>query len=1094
MLLDSGADSNFLPPAIAKMGRLTKLDQPIMATTATNKRHQITHSVDFTITKPFKLQFQAYVLPGLRKIILGRPTLQQLRYELTPTSEFITIAGQKYNCTLERFVNNLTLSVSKVTTLTHESLIEDIKKKYPQLADQTTRKPKNRQFKYDIVLTSDQPVISKPYFCNAQDKEVIELFLQQNLDAGILLHAPDNIPISLSAVFVVRTANKARVVVDFRRLNAVTKKIPYYVPNLRDLAPLVHKAKCFSTIDLKAAYHQIGVTPRTSHAFGIVTHLGNYVYQTLPFGATNSPYVFCNFISTVLKGIEGIFLYLDDVLIYADNLEDNARIVNQVCEALNNAGLQINIDKTKLLQKSVKFLGFIISEEGTKVDPDKIASISHWQLPSTKSEVRSLISFVSFIRSYIPRVATLLHPLSELLKGGSSRKGPITHNDESIKAFNELKSCLTTISPLGHYNPHKVTHIFTDASTLAVGAVICQSHNHKGSTILAPISFFSAKLTPTQLRYSTMERELLAIVATIVKNRHLTGGPLYIYTDHFSLLVMLDSAAQPNLRVQRFLDVLTAYQPRIFYLAGKLNILADFCSRYQTDSMTEVVNEDEILNPHNVLTVPTTPAVASLQLSDLNDNHLQAIKDQLLDPDSLTTNSSDFPDSTTAHNDDLPLHHFTVINDELKVILQNQVLPVFLRANFTNLVQSIHSHYHASIRITHYFALQMAWHPDSLPITINTIRHCSICQQTAPITLARREIIPLEPVPAFTRWAFDYVSPLQGSPNASYILVGVEYTTGLLYAVPTLNQTSATVVSLLQLISQVHSYPNEVICDNGRQFIANDVQLWCQHHFVKLIHTSNYHPISNGRVERANGLIKKILRGLIGPLLPNWDSVLYKAVQIYNGTPTIHGHTPYFLAMGISTHLSNYRDQLVQAFPPLPTEAEFNEEVAMLRLHELVVKGKSVDKHNDAKTQKMAYQKMMSAPFGIPANFQKGQWIYRRRKKLAKNQYNFDGPFLIEEVRNNNSYIISRNGKREKGTYHQDMLKPAFALEDSPITALSNFQKSMQEIEYRVLGKMFDEIKVRVIMLSDIMKNRKPVKIDAVMTHPQFYERERVML
>ena len=126
-------------------------------------------------------------------------------------------------------------------------------------------------------------------------------------------------------------------------------------------------------------------------------------------GATNSPYVFCNFISTVLKGIEGIFLYLDDVLIYADNLEDNARIVNQVCEALNNAGLQINIDKTKLLQKSVKFLGFIISEEGTKVDPDKIASISHWQLPSTKSEVRSLISFVSFIRSYIPRVATLLH-------------------------------------------------------------------------------------------------------------------------------------------------------------------------------------------------------------------------------------------------------------------------------------------------------------------------------------------------------------------------------------------------------------------------------------------------------------------------------------------------------------------------------------------------------------------------------------------------------------------------------------------------------------------------------------------------------------
>ena len=147
-------------------------------------------------------------------------------------------------------------------------------------------------------------------------------------------------------------------------------------------------------------------------------------------------------------------------------------------------------------------------------------------------------------------MATLLHPLPELLKGGSSRKGPITHNDESIKAFNELKSCLTTISPLGHYNPHKVTHILL---MLPHWLLVLSFVNHITTRdLLFLLQFhFSAKLTPTQLRYSTMERELLAIVATIVKNRHLTG-PLYIYTDHFSLLVMLDSAAQPNLRVQRF--------------------------------------------------------------------------------------------------------------------------------------------------------------------------------------------------------------------------------------------------------------------------------------------------------------------------------------------------------------------------------------------------------------------------------------------------------------------------------------------------------------------------------------------------------------
>lgn len=144
VFLDSRADANFIPPQLSTQGKVAPLDKPIIATTATNKRHAITHRVEFTITQPFHLKFSAYVLPGVKRIILDKPTLRHLQYQIIPHAEFITLAGKRYNCSLKRFANSISISVSSISTLNHESLLTAIKTKYPSLTDTTPRKPKNR--------------------------------------------------------------------------------------------------------------------------------------------------------------------------------------------------------------------------------------------------------------------------------------------------------------------------------------------------------------------------------------------------------------------------------------------------------------------------------------------------------------------------------------------------------------------------------------------------------------------------------------------------------------------------------------------------------------------------------------------------------------------------------------------------------------------------------------------------------------------------------------------------------------------------------------------------------------------------------------
>ena len=396
------------------------------------------------------------------------------------------------------------------------------------------------------------------------------------------------------------------------------------------------------------------------------------------------------------------------------------------------------------------------------------------------------------------------------------------------------------------------------------------------------------------------------------------------------------------------------------------------------------------------------------------------------------------------------------------------------RDAFTELARAIHEKYHASIRVTDYLTLQLAWSPDHLILITNIVRSCSHCQVRSSFHQVNREFTPLEPLPCFARWGMDFIGPINQSNGPRYALNAIEYVSGLMYSFPCQSPNAETAINLLKLILQVHLKPSTIVCDNGAAFTSQNFLSWCQNHNIEVRFSSLYHPLSNGRTEKANGLLKRILIGLTNSNLSQWHEVLHIAVNIYNLTPTVFDFTPYYLAMGITTNINEFQQQFERSFGSNDTNDVDAIDTTILRLYEIDEMQRSREIHTDLKMRRAAWVNTMKKPFQKPAKFLKGDWVYRKKaKKANKSDPNYDGPYQIIAVHDKDNYkILDSNGNIIKTTVHHDDLKYSYTFEDSPIIALSNYKNAIRDLEQKLLEKITHEISNNLVTLKEIHKNR----------------------
>jgi hypothetical protein len=290
---------------------------------------------------------------------------------------------------------------------------------YPDIfPDDLPGMPPDRDIEFIIELQPGTAPISKRlYRMPPNELAELKIQLQDLLDKGYI--HPSASPWGCPALFVKKKDNSLRLYVDYHPLNAVTIKNKYPLPRIDILFDQLAGAKVFSKIDLRSGYHQIKI--RSSDIpIAFSTRYGLYEYLVMSFGFTNAPAYFMYLMNSVfMRELDKfVVVFIDDILIYSKNSEDQVEHLHVVLQKLRDHHLYAKFSKCEFWLDIVKFLGHTISSNGISTDPSKVQEVMDWKPPTSVHQIRSFPGLAGYYRYFIPDFSKIAKPMTERLKKG----------------------------------------------------------------------------------------------------------------------------------------------------------------------------------------------------------------------------------------------------------------------------------------------------------------------------------------------------------------------------------------------------------------------------------------------------------------------------------------------------------------------------------------------------------------------------------------------------------------------------------------------------------------------------------------------------
>lgn len=252
--------------------------------------------------------------------------------------------------------------------------------------------------KHKINTVDDIPIHVKQYRYAFVHKQELQSQLKELKDSGIIRasNSPSNSPLWIVPKKADSKGNKKwRMVIDYRKLNEKTVGDAYPLVNITDILDQLGGAKYFSIFDLAKGFYQIPLDPESIPKTAFSGPFGHYEFTRMPFGLKTAPNTFQRLMDQVLSGLQGIelFVYMDDIIIYANSIEEHTRKLKSLLGRLKTAGLALQPDKCYFLRREICYLGHVISEDGVKPDPNKIIAVKEFPIPSEKGNLFSLERF-----------------------------------------------------------------------------------------------------------------------------------------------------------------------------------------------------------------------------------------------------------------------------------------------------------------------------------------------------------------------------------------------------------------------------------------------------------------------------------------------------------------------------------------------------------------------------------------------------------------------------------------------------------------------------------------------------------------------------
>ena len=769
---------------------------------------------------------------------------------------------------------------------------------YPEiLTPSFTLKEPVHGVRHHIPTKEGPPVQSRARRLDPEKLAVAKAEIEKLVDLGVCYRGKSEW--SSPLLVTTKPCGGWRVCGDYRRLNNLTTDDRYPVRTLQDFTSELHGMKVFSKVDLMKGYHQIPVADEDVKKTAVITPFGLFIFPRTPFGLKNAGQDFQRLMDEILGDIPRVFVYIDDILVASENMEQHLQDLDVVFKTLAANGLVVQRSKCVLGQPALEFLGYAVDENGIAPLPERVVAIRATTPPTSVKELQRFLGMVGYYRKFIPKAASHMYHLFEALKG---KPKSLEWTADCQASFEAIKEALAGAALLFHPRPGATLALTTDASNLAIGGVLEQ----RGPRGWEPLAFYSSKLKPNEKMWPPYDRELLGAFKSIRHFKHMLEGRAFtLYTDHQSLVPSLSKKTDAQTARQMYqLSCIAEYTTDIRYVEGKANLVADALSR-PNEEVPEVCsishqqqelepNACQTTSPESPSSAPSTSESASAANNSLNKRStpsssptshaaasaakseaavadlncvIAAIGDMGVDWAEIASQQPldpEFRELRANTRSGLNFKAVDIGQRSLIVDTSNGPARPYIPSAFRRQIFDIlHGLGHPGVERTRQMVQAKVVWPNMRSDVSRWARECLQCQQ-AKVT---RHVVP--PIGEFEvpNRRFEHVNvdlvTLPLSNGFRYLLTAVDRLSRWPVAVPIVDISAQSVAdAFTHGWIQHYGIPATITTDRGSQFSSDIFQQLTRTWGIRALMTAPYHPEANGLVERFHRRLKESLIAL----------------------------------------------------------------------------------------------------------------------------------------------------------------------------------------------------------------------------------------
>jgi hypothetical protein len=773
--------------------------------------------------------------------------------------------------------------------------------------------------------------------------DLLSKYLKEMIEGGRI--RASNSPWGANVLFVPKPDGSYRCVQDYRELNKRMKHDTYPLPRV-DVHLDMAQGVFWTKMDLLKGFYQLPMHPDSVKYTAFNTMMGKYEFLVMPMGLQSAPGSFMRAMNLIFDDLIwdpncrkecGILVYLDDIVIFSQNEEQHMEILKKVLDRLRAHKLQCRFDKCTFAVTEVEYLGFMLSHQGIRMNPDKVAVVKEWtESPTSKTDIRAFLGVVN----YLKRFCKGLSHHSAILSDWAAEKSKAPWTEAHVNAMQNIKNLLCSEEVLASPKVDPTTNnyypftVITDASEVAVGAIMLQQQGDNLEDTKV-IGYASSKFKHAEKNYYVHEKELLGVLMAVQQwNCFLEGSRFKVLTDHHSL-IWLHKLSDPSRRQSRWVDVLQGHDFECLYIKGETN---------PADAFTRVPYEHDVVDIDDKPIDKSLVVLRTLRLALQESNlHIKVTPPKLQawqeDTKLVLTQPWKRPTLYKAiseayaldpcYNDHqwMTTHHITYnqglyFKDNRVAIPDNLGLKIDVLVEHHDSLMGGHMGIDKTIeKITRLF-----WWPNMHVDIENHVRTCPACQVSK-----HRNWKPQGQThdlrPATSPWEVvhvDFAGPFKLRAPGGYnriLIFTCAFTKLSVFVKCKTTLTSEALADLyIQNVWKVYGRIGKLVSDNEPILCAD---AWLDIHRklgTNLKHISAYNAKANGAAE----IMVKQLKAMLTTFQVQgfkWWRALAACERSYNDSVhSVTGYTPFFMQFGrhplpdLNSYLTQEEDDLIESF------------------------------------------------------------------------------------------------------------------------------------------------------------------------------------